>query len=79
MFSVSDSMRGCSFRRKVYCHDIQCWKIVVPVEPLMNDLRDERPPGFYDRFSTDRLSTLYRHPLTNDHPANAASDRSNLN
>ena len=45
----------------------------------MNDPSDERPPAFYNRFSTNGLSTLYKRPLTNDHPANATSDHVNLN
>ena len=44
----------------------------------MNDHPDLRPPTFYDRFFTDGLSTLYKRPLINDHPANATSDHGNL-
>ena len=41
-------------------------------------LPDERPPAFYDHFFTDKLSTQYKRPLINDHPANATSDHGNF-
>ena len=39
----------------------------------------EWPPAFYDRFFTDRMSPLYKRPLTNDHPADATNDHGNSN
>ena len=49
------------------------------VEPLTNDHPHLRPPAFYDRFFIDGMPTLYKRPLTNDHPADATNDHGNLN
>ena len=49
------------------------------VEPLVNDHPHLRPPAFYDRFLIDGMSTLYKRPLTNDHPADVTNDHGNLN
>ena len=49
----------------------------ITVEPLTNDHPHLRPPAFYDRFFI--FSTLFKHSLTNDHPADATNDHGNLN
>ena len=42
------------------------------------ELHMNNHPLFYDSFITDGLSTLYKRPLTNDHPADATNDHGNL-
>ena len=45
----------------------------MEVPQFILESTDEQPSAFYDSFSTDGLSTLYKRPLTNDHPANATT------